>query len=183
MPCLHYEPTLSDVVPKTPIEALPRCSQQKFERQTGTPQAVLSPEASLESAQNVRVRHSHIKINDVRFAIRIFQHVGINGAVVPLFVQKSPSLSHYVRKPLLGQRLISVVDWRAGEEVLSHETLSGPADEDPMAVLVNETCNTEIGRSVFDKISDHKVWYRIRVGLQPCDGMLIKLPRYDSILQ
>ena len=182
MPCLHDESTLSEVVPKTPIEALPRCSQQNLEQQTGTPQAALSPEASLESTQNVRVRCSHIKMNELQFAICIFQHVGINGAVVPLFVQKSHSLSHYVRKPLLGQKLISVVDLGAGQEDSSYEMLSGPADEGPMAVLVHETCNTEIGRSVFDKVSDHKVWYRIRVGLQPCDGMLIKLPRYDSVL-
>ena len=69
-------------------------------------------------------------------------------------MQKSPSPSHHVRKPLLGQRLISVVDLGAGEEDSSCEMLSGPADEDPMALLVNETCNAEIGRSVFDKVSD-----------------------------
>lgn len=93
MPCLYDEPILSKVVPGTPNETLPRCSQQTFERQSGALQATLSPEASLESTQNVRLRYSYIKINDVRFAILIFQ---LFGAIVPLSVQKSPSLSHYV---------------------------------------------------------------------------------------
>ena len=181
MPCVHNEPTPGEVVPKTPNESLPLRSQQDFRQETGTPQATLSPEACLESVQNVRVRHSHIKINDVRFASRIFQHVGINDAVVPPSVQQSPSLSRYVRTPLLGQRLMSIIDLGAGEEDFC-EMLSGPADEGPMAVFVNETCNAEIGRSVFDKFSDHNVWYRIRVGLQPCNGMRMKLLRYDSVL-
>ena len=91
---------------------------------------------SLESAQNARTRQFHVEINDAQFAIRTFQHVGINGASIPLSVQKFPNLSHYVRKPLLGQRLIPVVDVGAGDEDFSYEIVSGLADGGPIGVLV-----------------------------------------------
>ena len=133
---------------------------------------------SRESAQNARRQDQRCTFSD-----SYFQHFGINGTFIALSVQKFPSLSHYVRKPLLGQRLIPVVDAGAGDEDFSYQMLRGPADGGPMAVLVNGICNAEISHPVFDQVSYHKFWNQSRVGSQPCDGMLIKLPRYDSVTE
>lgn len=89
----------------------------------------MSQEVGHESTEDVRARYLNIKINDVRFSAGIFKHVSINGTVVFFLVQELPSLSHYVRLSLLGQRLNSIVDVGAGENDSTNKLFSGPADE------------------------------------------------------
>ena len=149
MQCRHNDAALSRIIPKPPGEALPPSSQYTFRLHGSRHRAALSQEVGHESTEDVRARYLTIKINDVRFSAGIFKHVGNNGTVVSYLVQELPSLSHYVRLSLLGQRLNSIVDVGAGEKDSTNELFSGPADEGRPACQIENV--TPRSAAVFNK--------------------------------